>query len=151
MGVNRSAIVPFLLLALGCGADGSETPADTVQSFLDAMDRSANDGRRLADAYALLDVQAQDELRQRARKAETLTGRAFEPWEMLAQGRFRLRFAPATRGGMRERLDGEEAIVTVTGSDGERADVPLVREDGRWRIRMLIPALADAVEPAGAE
>ena len=146
MGVNRATFALASLLVCGCGAQEPETPAETLRSFLDAMDQSANDERRLAEAYQLLDARARAELRRRAHETETLTGRAFEPWEMLAQGRFRLRFAPAARGGMRERQDGDEAVVVVTGAEGERAEVPLVREQGRWRIRLPIPASAEASE-----
>lgn len=144
MGVNRASIAVSLVLALACSAEAPETPTETVRAFLDAMDRSASDARELARAYGLLDEGARSELRRRAHKAETLTGRAFEPWEMLAQGRFRLRFAPAPRGGMRERQEGEQAVVVVTGAEGERAEVPLVREAGRWRIRLPIPTLGEA-------
>jgi len=142
--VNRGVIAIVVWCVLGCGAQAPDTPAETVRAFLEAMDRSANDARQLSEAYALLDEGARAELQGRAHQAETLTGRAFEPWEMLAQGRFRLRFAPATRGGMRERVKDDTAVVVVTGTDGERAEVPLVREGGAWRIRLPIPPLHDA-------
>ena len=132
-------------LSVGCGTGAPSSPTDTVRGFLAAMDRSAGDARQLREAYALLDAQAQGSLRTHAHKAETLTGRTFEPWEMLAQGRFRLRFAPAKRRGMHERIDGTSAVVVVVGDAGEKAEVPLVREGGGWRIRLAIP------EPAGGE
>ena len=144
MAVNRGVVASsVLVLVLGCGAQAPDTPAETVRVFLDAMDQSANDAGRLADAYRLLDSHGREELRARAHKAETLTGRAFEPWEMLAQGRFRLRFAPAARGGMRERIRGATAVVVVTGAEGDRAEVPLVREEGQWRVRLSIPPLGE--------
>jgi hypothetical protein len=62
-----------------------------------------------------------------------------EPWQMLAQGRFRLRFSPASRRGMKETIKGDQATVTVTGNGpGERADVPLVRENGQWRLQLVL-------------
>jgi hypothetical protein len=143
VGVNRRAwlAVAAVSACLSCGGGAPATPTETVRRFLAAMDRSANDARELREAYELLDARAQGALRERAHKAETLAGRAFSPWEMLAQGRFRLRFAPKSPRGMREKVDGETAVVVVVGDEGERAEVPLVRERGRWRIRLTIPPL----------
>lgn len=148
MGVNRCARSVLWLgagvlaaCAVGCGGGAPATPTETVRHFLAAMDRSAGDSRQLREAYDLLDTQAQKALGDRARKAETLTGRGFEPWEMMAQGRFRLRFAPAMRRGMREQVTGASAVVVVIGDRGEKADVPLVQEGGLWRIRLSVPAL----------
>lgn len=152
MCVNRTAwgvVFALASMLVGCGADAPATPTETVRRFIAAMDRGGGDARQLREAYDLLDARAQGGLRARARKAETLTGRAFAPWEMLAQGRFRLRFAPATPRGMRERVTGANATVTVVGDAGERAEVPLVQEAGHWRIRLAIPALGgtDAHRP----
>jgi hypothetical protein len=109
------------------------------------MERSATDDGALLEAYGLLDQGAQRALAARATRTRALSGQAFEPWQMLAQGRFRLRFAHA-RGGMRERIDGERAIVVVSGSGaGQRAEVPLVREQGRWRIQLILPAMRSDV------
>lgn len=129
------------LLLLGCSdAPTDETPSGALRLFLEAMDRSDWDREALRDAYALLSPDARRGLEERAHTANTLSGRAFEPWEMLAQGRFRLRFAPRSRDGMVERIEGDRAVVVVTGDrDGERAEVPMVREDGRWRIALELP------------
>jgi hypothetical protein len=59
---------------------------------------------------------------------------------MLAQGRYRVRFPYAEYGSMRESIDGERATVTVVGTDGRsRAEVPLVREEGHWRVVLRVP------------
>jgi hypothetical protein len=145
---TRIALAALLLAACsacGGGAPTHETPVATVRHFLEVMDRSVADERALIEAFRLLDSGAQSALTERAERASTLAGRRYEPWQMLAQGRFRLRFAPATPGGMRERVTGERAIVTVTGSgEGQRAEVPLVREQGRWRIALRIPSMRTA-------
>jgi hypothetical protein len=58
---------------------------------------------------------------------------------MLAQGRFRLRFSPSSRRGMKEAINGDRATVTVTGTrPDERAEVPLVREQGQWRVSLVL-------------
>jgi hypothetical protein len=129
-------------VVIGSGAACSREPTDVtpigaLRLFLDAMDRAEQDPRALAEAYALLDAGAREALAERARDASALGGgREFAPWEMIAQGRFRLRFAFPEYGAMRERIDGDRAVVTVRGQDGARADVPLVREEGRWRLTL---------------
>jgi hypothetical protein len=145
---SRFLLLLALLLALlaslaaqGCGRnDVDEDPVSTVRSFLELMERSATDEVAMADAFALLDRGAQQALRVRADRARSLSGRAFEPWQMLAQGRFRLRFAPVSPGGLRARVQGERAVVVATGARaGERAEIPLVREDDAWRIELKLP------------
>jgi hypothetical protein len=148
-GVGRAFHPTALLLAIlalaGCSEPQPQArPVGTVRLFLEVMDRSAADPSALEEAYGMLDRGAREALEERAREAASLAGRAYEPWQMLAQGRFRLRFAPDSPGGMQERIDGETAVVVVTGRDpGQRAEIPLVREEGLWRIRLRIP-------PAGA-
>lgn len=129
----------------GCGARRA-APEDTLGEFLEAMDDSATDVGSLKRAYELLDDGAQSALLVRARKAKTLSGRAHEGWEMLAQGRFRLRFAPAPGVGMRAAVKGDSAVVTVRGKrEGQLALVPMVRQEGRWRVALAIPPLAQPV------
>lgn len=131
------------LLAAACSSTPSdETPSGALEMFLDAMLRSDWDQDALKEAYGLLSSDARDALRDRAEMANALSGRDFEPWQMLVQGRFRLRFAPRQEGGMAERIDGERAVVVVTGErDGERAEVPMVLEDGAWRVDLQVPPM----------
>jgi hypothetical protein len=103
------------------------------------MDQSAADDRALRVAYDLLASPAQKALAARAARVKTLAGQSMEPWEMLAAGRFRLRFSPASRRGMKETISGDRAMVTVTGTGpGEQAEVPLVREQGQWRLSLVL-------------
>lgn len=139
----RLCALVLLLWALGCADGGSDrTPVETVRQFLEAMDRSAADTSGLAEAYAMLDSAARAELEARAERASALAGVEYEPWRMLAQGRFRRRFTPVARGGMKAKVDGEAALVVVQGERAEqRAQIPLVREDGSWRIKLAIPPM----------
>jgi hypothetical protein len=59
---------------------------------------------------------------------------------MLAPGRFSLRFEPRK---MHARIADGRAVVDVVGIDPEtdRAEVPCVLEDGRWRVDVQLPAL----------
>jgi hypothetical protein len=112
------------------------------------MDRSSWDQSALKEAFHLLEADARAALSERAREVPSLSGRELEPWDMIAQGRYRLRFAPRPGDGLREVIDasGDRATVTVLGADpDDRAAVPLVRERGRWRIALAVP---NATDPA---
>jgi hypothetical protein len=133
----------FAACSAGCSsspASGAQrTPSETLRQFLAAMDQSASDDRALRVAYQLLASPAQKVLETRAARVKSLAGQSLEPWQMLAQGRFRLRFSPASRRGMRETIEGDRATVTVTGTGpDEHADVPLVREEGEWRVALVL-------------
>lgn len=138
----RIALVGCALLmaaAHGCTDTVADGPEATLSHFLDLMDRSRSDSRVLPEAFALLDQTTQDQLSERARRARTLAGRDFRPWEMIAQGRFRLRFAPAP-GGMEAQVDGDRASVRVRGAKpGQEVDVPMVRQAGSWRVVLSLP------------
>jgi hypothetical protein len=146
--LRRLVVVTSLLavaLATACSpAPPDETPTGALRLFLRAMERTGTDPAALEEAYALLDVRARQALEQRARDASALAnGREFAPWEMLAQGRYRVRFGYAEYGSMREHIDGERATVTVVGTNGrDRAEVPLVRETGHWRVVLDVPTAA---------
>lgn len=126
-----------------CGPAGADkTPTATVRHFLEIMDRANEDDAALKELYRLLDTSGRKALMRRAERARTLSMRLYEPWQMLVPGRFRLRFAPMSPGGMRERVNGDHAVVTVIGRRaGERADVRLVREQGHWRIALVMPPM----------
>lgn len=123
----------------GQAGAAQRSPSEVLRQFLAAMDQSASDDRALRVAYELLASPARSSLERRAARVKTLAGQSFEPWQMLAQGRFRLRFSPASRRGMKETIEGDRATVTVTGTgEGERAEVPLVREKGQWRVALVL-------------
>jgi hypothetical protein len=142
----------FALLLPACGRpELDDDPVTTVRSFLDLMERSGADEAALSEAYTLLDRSAQQALRARAERARSLSGRSFEPWQMLAQGRFRLRFALVSPGGLRARVQGARATVVATGQrPGERAEIPLVREGDAWRIVLSLPPLRSEGTPIAA-
>lgn len=135
-------LVAWGLLASGCSdLPSDETPRGAVRLFLSAMARSEEDPAALREAYGLLSEPTRRALVERERFAESLGASELHPWDMIVRARHRPSFAPA-RGarGMRERIDGDSATVVVTNEDGSRtAEVPLVREDGRWRIVLSIP------------
>ena len=140
----RAALIAWIAttLLIGCAdLPSDETPSGAVRLFLDAMDRSDREPEALREAYALLAAPSRRALQERAHLAASLGGREFQPWEMLVQGRYRQSFqVHEGSSGMRERIEGERATVTVRSDDGERsAEVPLVLEEGRWRVLVEIP------------
>lgn len=142
----KLAACAALVAVAGCSsAPTDESPSGALTLFLEAMSRSEWDREALREAYGLLSPQAREGLEERAEMASTLSGRDFEPWDMLPQGRFRLRFAPRRHGGMVERIEGDRAVVVVTGSrDGERAEVAMVREGDGWRVDLELPPVRPA-------
>jgi hypothetical protein len=107
------------------------------------MESAAEDGHAMKEAYQLLGPRARANLKERADRASRGQGRRFEAHEMLAEGRFGLRFRPKA---MTSRIEGDDAWVDVKG-DGpnERATVKCTREGTAWRIE---PDLPDVLTPA---
>ncbi len=136
-----------LLLALSvlCAACGDEpvdaTPEGALRAFLEAMDRSDQDSHAREEAYHLLAAESRERLERRAELATSLGRRRFEPWEMIAQGRYRLRFEGRGADGLESVVDGDRAEVIVRGAAGQEARVPMVRENGHWRIELAIPEM----------
>jgi hypothetical protein len=134
--------------ALGCAPEPKDaTPEGALRAFLEAMDRSDQDSHAREDAYHLLAAETRERLARRAELATSLARRRFEPWEMIAQGRYRLRFEGRAGDGLRSEVHGDRAEVIVRGTDGQEARVPMVREDGHWRIDLPIPEMRRRAEP----
>src|SRR5688500_1070184 len=134
------------LLAIGCLSACQRKPPDltpegAVRELLDRIDRIETDPTEARAVYDLLSSQTKQNLIERARRASTTSGRDIPPQDMLAPGRFSLRFEPRK---MHTRVADDRAVVDVTGIDPEtdRAEVPCVLEDGRWRIEIPLPPMA---------
>jgi hypothetical protein len=138
----------WLSSTVGCGSEPKDaTPEGTLRAFLEAMDRSDLEARAREEAYALLSAESRERLERRAELATSLARRRFEPWEMLAQGRYRLRFEARAGDGIDTVTHGDRAEVIVRGQEGQEARVPMVREEGRWRIELHIPEMRRRAEP----
>jgi hypothetical protein len=132
-------LVWSVVCASACGAAQAtdDGPTETLNRFLETMDRSNQNDLARKDAYAMLDDTAQAALTERAKRAAAVTGLRFAPWDMLAPGRFRMRFAPAEHSGLRATVTGDHAVVHVVAEGGkERASVPMARQGGRWRVQL---------------
>jgi len=130
-----------LLVVSACARKPADlTPEGAVKEMLDRIDRTESDPAEARAVYELLSTSTKANLIERARRASTTSGREVAPEEMIAPGRFSLRFEPRK---MHARVADERAIVDVTGldPDNDRAEVPCVLEDGRWRIVIELPEL----------
>lgn len=140
----RAVLVAWLLLSslLACtDSHEDDTPVGALMLFLEAMDRSSGDADSLERAYTLLDRVSRQALDVRAAKAQTLAGRVYQPWQMLAEGHFRLRFTPE-RHRMRTKINGDRATVSVSDATGQQTvQVPMAREDGAWRVVLNVPPM----------
>jgi hypothetical protein len=136
-------VLALALASAGCTRTAPDaTPEGAVRLFVEKMESGAEDPRAMRDAYQLLGPHARSNLKERADRASKGQGRRYEPFEMLAEGRFGLKFRPKT---MFAKIEGEDAFVEVRG-DGpeERATVHCVREAPAWRVE---PELPDVLAP----
>jgi hypothetical protein len=134
----RALAVPLVLASFACSRPTPDaTPEGAVRLFVEKMESSAEDPRAMRDAYQLLGPHARANLKERAERASKGQGHRYEPYEMLAEGRFGLKFRPKA---MTARIDGEDAFVEVRG-DGpeEHATVHCTHEGNAWRVEPELP------------
>ncbi|MCL2823311.1 MAG: hypothetical protein FWD57_04905 [Polyangiaceae bacterium] len=145
---RRQMLAAAGLLLLGCRRRSpDETPEGVVAEWLERIARVHGDSDDAAMAYELLASETKKNLEERARRASAATGRKMTPESMLVPSRFSLRFKPRS---MKSRVAGDRAIVDVVGVGGaERAQVPCVREKGRWRIDLVLPSLPEVERRPG--
>ncbi len=135
------SVVIALALAACESARPADSPVTTVATFIAAVEAAERDATQRRRVYDLLSLRGRNGLDERAARASQVSGRALDPWEMIAPGRLRLRMTVST-DSLTARESGERAMVTARGRAGGVADIPLVREEGRWRIDLALPALS---------
>jgi hypothetical protein len=142
--LGRRAAIAFALVLVACSRGAPDaSPDGAVRQWLEKMESGEGDVREMRDAYQLLGPKARANLKERAERASKGQGRRFEPHEMLAEGRFGLKFRPKA---MSTKIEGDDAWVEVRGEGPEeRATVRCTREAGAWRVE---PELPDVVAPA---
>ncbi len=137
--MKRGAVAALAMaLVLGCSRPAPDTtPEGAVRLFVERMESSVDDARAVKEAYALLGPAARANLKGRAERASRGQGTRHEPWEMLAEGRFGLKFRPTS---MTARIDGDQAFVDVVGEGPEeRATVRCTREGATWKVEPELP------------
>lgn len=135
-GVLRVLYLTALLAVLcACAPDPRDLgPTEALGAFLTAVERSTHAPEQRRIAYEWLDTQSQTALTQRAKLSNSLAGRKLQAWEMLVPGR--VSFAGQSIAGVRMTADveGDRATVSILIDKGDPIEVPMVREQGRWRV-----------------
>jgi hypothetical protein len=139
----RFAAFAFLTIALAaCSRPAPDaTPEGAIKTWLEKMEAQVSDPAETKGAYAMLSKQTHQNLEKRAERASRIEGRRIEPQEMLAQGRFALRFAPRK---FVTQTAGESATVEVSGDEPtDHATLHCVKEGPAWRVDLALPELVD--------
>ncbi len=112
-----------LLLCLGAGALGcsrpapDSTPDGALRAWLEKMEAAEDDPAEMRAAYELFGPRAKKDLAERAERAGRAEGRKVEPWQVLAEGRFGLKFRPQRMTVTLDPKTANEAVVAVVGAD----------------------------------
>lgn len=144
-GVTRAAVMAVLALVAGSASGCARPPLDAtpegaVRLWVERMEDTAVDPKASRDAYALLAAPARKNLEARAERSARVLGRRVPPEEMLAAGRFGLRFRPRV---YRAVINGDHANVDVRGDhEAERAMIACVKEPSGWRLDVELPEAA---------
>ena len=137
---NFALLVALAPLVCACEADPVDAgPEAVVEELVLRLQRVHGDPKASRAAYELLWSDAKRGLAERAKRAGAVAGRDVAPESMIAPTHFSLSFKPRR---FTARIDGDWAVVSITGeSPSQYHEVKCVREDGRWRVVLVIPAL----------
>ena len=139
----RFALYVFLATpVLACSRPPPDaTPEGAIKTWLERMEAQVSDPAETKPAYAMLSKQAHQNLEKRAERASRIEGRRIGPEEMLAQGRFALRFTPRK---FTTQTTGDTATVEVSGNEpNDHATLHCVKEGATWRVDLTLPDLIE--------
>jgi len=144
VAVRSFALALLTALIVSCSRKPPDaTPDGALQEWLERMDARVTDPHA-ESPYELLSKATHDKLQKRAERVSRIEGHRVEPEEILAEGRFALRFRPRR---FTTSTSGDVATIEVAGDDGAHATVRCVKEgtknDPRWRVDLALPDLAD--------
>lgn len=133
----------------GCGGPPTDnSPSGALRLFFEsvataqlATGRSRTEA--LDQAYQLLDSTSRDRLDERARATAALGAREHAAYEMLAAYPTRGEEVPTRAASFREATGpgDDHATVTVRLGEDRSVEVPMVREDGAWRVVLDVPEI----------
>ena len=140
--MRRFALVLVASLLAACSHPAPDaTPESALRNWLDHMDAQTTDPSEAKAAYALLGPATHQSLERRAERASQVEGHHVEPYEVLAEGRFALRFRP--KHFATTVTDGQ-ATVDVTGTEpADRATIHCVKQGRGWRVELNLPELSE--------
>ena len=134
------ALLAFALAACSRAAPDA-TPDGAVREWIDRMSESQSDPAESRAAWALLSQATHESLEKRAERASLIEGRRIEARDVLAPGRFGLRFTPTRYA---TTVQGSNATVEVSGPEPtDRATVHCVKEPKGWRVDLALPELTE--------
>jgi hypothetical protein len=133
-------VLAWVAFGPACQSDGVDAGPDAVvEELVQRLGRVHGDPKSARAAYDLLWSDAKRALAERAKRASAVAGRELSPQSMLAPSRFWLTFLPQRYTA---HIDGDWAVVTAIGEEpSQRQDIKCVREDGHWRVVLVIPPL----------
>jgi hypothetical protein len=127
----------------------SATPEGAVREFVEVVrgfHGAESDAQQL---FELLSERAKSNLRTRAERYGAASGKKIAPWAMLVPSRMAPRFTPQSYTA---QVVGKYALVEVVGvGPNERARVPCVLEDDRWRVDLVLPELPELQRRPGSD
>lgn len=120
-------------------ADGGETEAANAALTAYLTARAKGDW---AKQCALLSKAAVEPLEQLASRASQLKGKSCAAIlaALMAQGPASTRANPLTGGVASLRFEGEQGFALFHGPDGTDYFVPMVNEDGKWKVGAIAPS-----------
>ena len=139
----RFAPIVFLAAALAaCSRPPPDaTPDGAVREWIDRMTAAETDPSEARAAWDMLSKPTHEALEKRAERARLIEGRRVDPREVLAPGRFALRFTPKHWA---THVEGATATVDVTGDEpNDHATVRCLREGKLWRVDLALPELTE--------
>jgi hypothetical protein len=117
------------------------TPEGAIKTWLERMAAQVSDPAETKSAYAMLSKSTHQNLEKRAERASRIEGRRIGPEEMLAQGRFALRFTPRK---FSTQTSGDTATVEVSGDEpADHSTLHCVKEGAVWRVDLTLPDLIE--------
>ncbi|MGH7283136.1 MAG: hypothetical protein ACRELY_16545 [Polyangiaceae bacterium] len=139
-GVSTIATLALLTVGACSRHEPDSTPDGAVKIWLEKME-VATDPNMAHEAFELLGPKARANLQERADLASKMQGRQESAEDMLAQGRFGLKYRPKS---MTSAVNGDDATVTVIGADAQtdHTTIHCVRENGQWHVEPDLPDLA---------
>jgi len=134
----RPPVALLLLLSACVPKPGELSPTEALSAFLTAVEQSTHAPEQQRVAYEWVDVRSQAALQSRASAAASLGGRTLKPWDMIVPGRLSFAAQPVASVAMRARVAGDRATVEVPLEHGDKLEVPMAREEGRWRVVLAL-------------